>query len=253
MHTNLLTLLAQAVQKGAETAPPVGPDGAPLTPAPQTTPEEIYGHLPLNEIWNFIEKLTWMQSILILASGIIIIMYGWRLYKALVVMNCALAGLFFGIRSAAGVTALPNASIWLGVFGVLVFGITAYYMTKYAVSILGAIAGAILGGAIWRTATMPDELIWVGALSGLIAGAFMAFSSFKISIMMFSCLQGAAAVAAAVLGLINDYPNMSSHLAQAFYQYNFFLPLCILVPTFVGFVCQKKMLQVESKWALPEK
>ncbi len=39
-----------------------------------------------------------------------------------------------------------------------------------SVALLGALAGGVLGAALWRIMTLPDPLIWAGALAGLVAG-----------------------------------------------------------------------------------
>ena len=100
--------------------------------------------------------------------------------------------------------------------------------------------------------TLPDQLIWCGALSGLIAGGFLAFSSFRISIMLFSSLQGAVALAVGLLALLNDYPNLGAHVARAVYSNAFFLPMLLLVPTAIGLYFQQKLLRAEPDWSPPE-
>ena len=136
--------------------------------------------------------------------------------------------------------------------GTLLVGGASFFLMKYGVAVLGALAGAVLGGALWRSLTLPDELIWCGALSGFIAGGFMAFSSYRVSIMLFSSLQGAMALAVGTLALLNDYPELGDRLAQAIYGNAVLLPLCVLVPTATGMLCQRKLVKGEANWAMPE-
>ena len=123
---------------------------------------------------------------------------------------------------------------------------------KYAVAVLGGIAGAVLGAALWRTGGLPDHLLEYGALVGLIAGGFLAFSSFRLSIIFFTSLQGSAFVVIGVLALLNDYPNLGFRVTSTVQNSGYILPLLVLVPTFAGILFQKHLLSNEENWGMPE-
>jgi hypothetical protein len=111
-----------------------------------------------------------------------------------------------------------------------------------------------MGAAIWRVATLPEPLIWSGALAGLVAGGFLAFSSFKVSVMLFTSLQGAGFLAMGTLALLNDYPDptLSTRVSNAVYNHVFLLPLLLIIPTISGVIFQQMLLRHEDKWAMPE-
>jgi len=113
-------------------------------------------------------------------------------------------------------------------------------------------AGAILGGAFWRIIGLPEGLIWCGALTGLIAGGLLVFSSYKTSIMLFTSLQGSALVVVGILALLSDYPDLSEHLSNVIFAHMFLLPTLLVVPTVSGIFFQQKLLKRENDWAMPE-
>jgi len=234
------------VQILAQASAPTGPDGNPVIVPNQEVPESFFGTLPINEIWDKIVNLSWMQAMVFVAFAIIYLIYGWRVFKALVMINFAalglLAGRFVGTKL--------GSPLWGGIMGTFCMALVSWPFMKYCVSVLGALAGAILGGAIWRTAMLPDPLMWCGALAGLIAGGFLAFSSFKFSIMLFTSLQGSVFLTIGGLALLNDYPNLGGHLAKAVYSHVFILPILVIAPTVVGILFQQKLLKQEDNWAI---
>jgi hypothetical protein len=252
----LLQMLAQAAshaskaasQAAAAAPPPLGPDGKPIVTPVQTVPDSYFQNLPINDIWNFIVHTSWLQAVVFVAFGMIYLIYGWRIFKVLVIINFAMLGLFGGMHLGQKL----GSPLWGGILGAIAMGVVSWPFMKYSVAVLGALAGAVVGGALWRTMTLPDPLIWCGALAGLVAGGFLAFSSFKVSIMLFTSLQGSMFVVIGMLALLAAYPEISAHISLAVYTNMFFLPLLLIVPTAAGIYFQQRLLKQEGEWAMPE-
>ncbi len=231
-----LSLLAQAQSNGATPPPPA-----------QEIPPSFLGRIPIEEIWTRIQELTWIQAAVLIAFGIIYLVYGWRIFKALVVINLGGLGL-------AGGYVLGNrlgSPLWGAILGTMVFSLVSFPFMKYSVAVLGGLAGGVIGGAFWRAVGLPEPLVWCGALVGLIAGGFLVFASYKTSIMLFSSLQGSMFVVAGILALLNDYPSIGDSLTVAVYGHVSLLPLLLIVPTLLGMYFQQKLLKLNNKWALP--
>lgn len=208
----------------------------------------FFSGLQIDTLWDFIVKISWMQAIFAVAFGIIYLIYGWRVFKALVVINMALLGVFIGKYLGEKI----GSSIWGAIMGATILGVISWPFMKYAVSGLGAVAGAVVGAALWRTFGLPVDLLWSGALVGLIAGGFLAFSSFKMSIIFFTSLQGSAFLVIGVLALLHDYPNFGIQLSETIKSNIYLLPLLIVGPTFGGIIFQQYLLRHEEDWAMPE-
>ena len=183
-----------------------------------------------------------------LAVGMLFLVYGWRIYKGLVVMDLTLAGLFAGVVLGRYL----GSGMWGGILGVLACSVVSWPFMKYCVSLLGAATGALLGAALWRCFLLPDALIWCGGLLGLLAGGFMAFSSFRNSVMLFTTMQGAAAIAVGTLALLAKHPMISVGLTQWVYDRAFILPLALLVPWAIGMFWQRKLLKESADWKMPD-
>jgi hypothetical protein len=208
----------------------------------------LFSGFSIDKIWNGIAGLNWLQAAMIIAFGTIYLIYGWRIFKALVVINFAIIGMFVGIRIGERL----GSPLWGGIMTTAILGTLSWPFMKYSVSVLGALAGVVLGAAVWRALPLPENLIWCGALAGLIAGGFMAFSSFKISIILITSFQGAAFVVIGALALLYDYPSLGQHISDAVYSHVFLLPALLLGPTIGGIYFQQKLLKEENKWAMPE-
>jgi hypothetical protein len=223
--------------------------GTPGSAAPeQSIPSAFLGKLPIENIWQFILDLRYLESAVFIAFGIIYLIYGWRVFRVLVTINFAGVGMYLGIYLGDKL----GSSLWGGIVGAVMLGTICWPFMKYSVSILGGFAGAILGGAIWRIIGLPEPLIWCGALTGLIAGGLLVFSSYKTSIMLFTSLQGSAFVVIGILALLSDYPNLGQHITDAIYAHLFLLPTLLIIPTVSGIFFQQRLLKRENDWAMPE-
>ena len=217
----------------------------------QTEPSNLtsfFGNLPIDALWGFIVRTSWIQAIFAVAFGIIYLIYGWRVFKALVVINFVILGIFIGRFLGEKI----GSSIWGAIMGAMILGVVSWPFMKYAVAGLGAIAGTLLGAALWRTFGLPSHLIWSGALIGLISGGFLAFSSFKMSIIFFTSLQGSAFMVIGVLALLHDYPDFGMRLSDLIMSKVYLLPLLLVCPTFAGILFQQYLLRHEEDWAMPE-
>lgn len=208
----------------------------------------VFNGLNIERLWDFIVQVSWMQAVFALAFGVIYLVYGWRVFKVLVVINFAILGIFCG-RYMGG---LMGSGMWGAILGCGALAAVSWPFMKYAVSVLGAIAGAVLGLAFSRTVGMPPEFLNVGVLIGLICGGFLAFSSFKVSIMMFTSLQGSAFLVIGSMALLHDYPNLGLRLTDLMTTNGFLLPLLLILPTILGIAMQQHLLRHESEWAMPE-
>jgi hypothetical protein len=114
---------------------------------------------------------------------------------------------------------------------------------RWAVAILGAVAGGILAAGIWHSCNLPQEFVWAGALTGLVAGGMISFVVFKLSVMLFTSLAGTSLIVIGVFALIYQYENMpgepaTMHLNRLYYSNPWFLPLLLTVGTLLGILIQ---------------
>jgi len=152
----------------------------------ETTVIEDVRIVPIDEIWNQITALTWLQAVLAVSFGIVYLLYGWRIFRILVVICFGLIGMFLGIKMGAK----TGSELWGGVLGLAIFAGVSAPLMKWCVSILGAAAGGLLTGALWYAFNLPEVYLWAGAAVGVVAGGMMSFIVLKASVMLFTSLGG---------------------------------------------------------------
>ena len=125
-------------------------------------------------------------------------------------------------------------------------------MMRWAVSALGAAAGAVLAGGIWYAFELPGKYILAGAIIGIVAGGMISFIVFKIAIMLFTSLGGGTLIVAGLLALLNHYENglepPSANVHDMVYQHNWFFPALLLLSTTIGIIVQNKFIKGSSDW-----
>ena len=223
----------------------VPPSAGPTLPEPIA---EFLARLQTDNLLDMVTNIGWLEAVVSIAFGAIYLSYGWRVFKTLVVINFAGIGMFAGLYLGRQM----GSPLWGSVAGTCVATLFSLPFMKYCISILGGFAGTILCASLWRLINLPEEYLWCGALVGLIAGGLLVFSSFKISILFFTSLQGSMFVVIGALALVTNYPEFGLRFTDLVNQRVFILPTLLVMPTFMGMAFQQRLLKRESNWAMPE-
>lgn len=228
---DFLTILAQA----AETAV-------------QTAPAEETGVVPVDLIAEQIMSLGLLEALTFMAFGTVCILYGWRVFKALVVISFALIGAGFGMLVSTKIAGDHNPLI--AILMAIVLAIVSIPLMRWAVSILGAVAGGVLAAGIWFACELPQQYIWTGALVGVVAGGMISFIVFRIAVMLFTSLGGSAVMVTGLLALLHLYSLTTESVDNLIYNCNWFLPAALLVPTAVGVFLQNRLVKGSPNWSV---
>jgi len=226
-----LTILAQAAKSSAE-------------PVSET---QI---VPVDYIWEQIVTLSWLQAVIAISFGAVYLLYGWRIFKALAVISFALLGLYGGMWVGGQFDRVLLGSV----VGSALLAVLAVPLMRWAVSILGAVAGGILTAGVWYACGLPEQYIWAGGLVGIVAGGMISFIIFKIAVMLFTSLGGGALIAAGALSLLHQYESIqeppTANIQELFYTQSWFVPVLLLVPTAVGIIVQNKFVKGSKDWCV---
>ncbi|AQT70017.1 hypothetical protein STSP2_03219 [Anaerohalosphaera lusitana] len=206
--------------------------------------------VPIDELWAQVAGMNWLTAIMAIAFGSVYLLYGWRIFKALAVIAFAMIGLYAGIMIGREL----GSEMWGGVIGVAALGALSLPLMKYAISILGALAGAVLTGALWYAFDLPEMYLWAGALVGLVGGGMISFIVFKAAVMLFTSLGGSAILVMGLLALLNGYEVTTGHEEKLVYHYvhnvSWFLPAILLVPTIIGMFMQHRLIKKSPEWEI---
>jgi hypothetical protein len=215
-----------------------------------TEPASEVQYVPLDFIWEQIITLTWLQAIIAISFGVVYLLYGWRIFKVLVMICFGLIGLFVGIQLGSKF----EKELLGGIIGLFLLAGVSIPLMRWAVSMLGAIAGGILSGGVWYAFELPQKYIWAGAIIGMVAGGMIAFIAFKVAVMLFTSLSGGALIVTGMLALFYQYESIqqppTENVRQMLYNHNWFMPVLLLVPTFIGIVVQNKLVKGSRGWAI---
>lgn len=208
--------------------------------------------VPLDFIWDQITSLTWLQAVIGISFGMVYLLYGWRIFRILVVICFGLAGLFLGMMAGQRFGG-TNSELWGGVLGLFALAVLSMSLIKWGVSVLGAAAGGILTGGLWYAFGLPQQYIWAGAIIGIVAGGMMSFILLKISVMLFTSLGGSLILAISFLALLYQYQTKimvppTTAVRDMMFEKTWFLPMVIILPTIIGMIVQNKLIKKSSDW-----
>jgi hypothetical protein len=210
--------------------------------------------IPLDFVWEQITSLSWLQAVIGISFGMVYLLYGWRIFRILVVICFGLAGLYLGMLAGQKFgNQQDNMQLWGGVLGMLALGILSMNLMRWGVSVLGASAGGVVTGGLWYAFGLPEQYIWAGAIIGVVAGGMMSFILLKISVMLFTSLGGSLILAINFLALLYQYQirimnQADPNIHDMFYNKTWFLPMVIILPTIIGMIVQNKLIKTSSDW-----
>lgn len=233
--TNIFFMLAQTARETTQ---------EPAAGGYQTLPT-----LTVDQIWGHLTSLNWTHSIGAITIASIFLLYGWRLFRLLVTLNFIFLGMLIG-RFAGNHL---GSSMWGGLLGCIAAVTLPFPFMKYCVSFLGGCAGAAIGVMVHRGITGSSEFILLGsgAIAGFVAGALLAFSSFKNTVTMFTSLQGTMALLLGLLSLFATQTQLGPQIKQYVFDMPMVLPALVCIITFTGMFIQSKFLAKAGSWKMP--
>jgi hypothetical protein len=206
--------------------------------------------IPLDQIWEQIITLSWLQAVLAISFGTVYMLYGWRIFKILVVICFGLVGMFAGMNLGQKF----DYQIGGAIAGLILFAAISVPMMRWAVSLLGAVTGGILAGGLWYAFELPGRYLPAGAGIGLVAGGMISFIIFKIAVMLFTSFGGGALIVGGLVALLNQYEGMreppTAQIKDMFMNQHWFLPVMLLIPTIIGIIVQNKFIKSSREWSV---
>ncbi len=185
------------------------------------------------------------QAVLLLASGLVYLLYGWKVFKILVMVNAAVLGAIVGLRVGMYFQDKgPNVPLLAACAGGVLLGLLALPLIKYAVSLMGGLAGALLGYWAWIAGCrLTDHLdllryAWVGSGVGLMLLGVLAFLIFRFTVIVFTSFQGAVLTITGLLAVLVQFDAPRASITAAFKADEHVLPVLVLLPAFFGLLFQ---------------
>ena len=198
----------------------------------------------IQTVWNQITKLELVAAITFVSFGLVCLVYGWRIFKVLVMICFGLAGLLAGVL--INLNLVGGNVVWVCVLTIALLVGISYPFMKWGVCILGGIAGGVLTSGLWLAFGLPAQFLWAGGLTGLVAGGMISFATFKSAVMLFTCLQGSILLGMGGLAVFYHYMPGQDKLQAMVFEQKWFLPLVLAVPLLIGLAIQYKLSKGEE-------
>jgi hypothetical protein len=231
---DIFTILAETVETAGQVQPSQPAEGAAET------------IVPIDLIWEHIISLNLVEALAFLSFGAVCLFYGWRIFKILVTISFGLIGLVAGIQ--LNTLLIGGNAIWLGVIFMGVFAFLSVPLMRWAVCILGALAGGVLTSGAWYACGLTEQYIWAGALVGVVAGGMISFIIFKYAVILFTSMAGSSLIVVAVLAIMYQHLGAAEQAEQLVFTYKWSLPVMLLAPMVVGILLQNKFIKGTKNW-----
>jgi hypothetical protein len=187
------------------------------------------------------ELLTWVQQMgpglaaLMVLMGVVYLMFGYNIFKGLVLLNAAVLGAIVG----SSIGDHTGGSVPLAVTCAFIFAVITLPLMRWAVAIMGGLCGAAIGVSLWRTLDLDPHFAWAGSGMGLIFFGLLTFILFRGCVMTYMSLQGAAMLICGLLALTFKYDGMPTRVSSVLALKPFLLPMLVFIPTVLGVVYQQ--------------
>lgn len=227
----------------------------PIEEQPSSASWDILGHLdpsaPPEELLAQLQQLPVMGAVAGLVIGLVVMVWGLRLYKIVVVFSAAGLGVMGGLRLGE----------WIGwpwmTAGVaaVVLGVAAWPLLRLATAMLFGVAGAMIAGVIWMQIQHPVPppepasfplsawlvMVPTFAVLSLITAVF-----FNYAVTLYTSLQGAVMVLACVSSLVMKHDDLGAGFQETAARHRLLLPVIALVLSFIG-TCVQLTLTSKKK------
>jgi hypothetical protein len=170
----------------------------------------------------------------LLVIGVLLILFGFKAYRWIVVFNCVALGFWLGglLGEKAQIATVA------AVLGALLFGAVSWPLMKYAVAVCGGLVGAVVGMAVWAYCDQPADMAWAGGLVGLAVLGLLSFILFKTSVILFTSVQGAVMLVLGSAALLMKYTPWSSEVGNSLDHKPVLMPLLVTSIALLGLIWQ---------------
>jgi hypothetical protein len=175
-------------------------------------------------------------GVILLLAGLIYSLLGWRIFKVLIILNCAALGAALAghLGLAAGQSGV--SMIALALLGALILGSLAFRLIKGGVVLCSALIGGGLGIVLTATVTASQGAQLAGGAVGLLVATSLAFVVFEHVVIAATSVQGALMTVGGAIIAISGQTGVLRHFHEMAIRSGFLVTFCLLAMTIIG-VC----------------
>ena len=201
----------------------------------------------LNEPTQLLDALANLHIVwasVFVVVGALCVFNGYRWHRFVIVICAFLAGIGLGhvLSQQMGQSRIVVAAIGM------LCAVIATPLLRITVALFGGATGAFIGANAWTAFAGTPETYLAGAGMGFIAMGFLAFLMFKVVVVIFTSIGGAAMAVLGSITLLMHVPAWQESVRESISRNELVLPLLITTAAVTGFVMQhNEMKRREEK------
>lgn len=207
---------------------------------PMEMVRDIVGRMDIlnhpNQLLDGLAQVPLVMGGVFVVVGVLCVLNGYRWHKWVVVVLAFLGGLVLGRLLSAHMGESRIVAVALG----LLCAIIATPLLRIAVAIFGGLTGAFIGANAWTAInTAQADSHWAGAAMGFIALAMASFLLFRLVIILFTSIGGAAMVVFGGITLLLQVEAWEPAVRSTLASNQLLIPLLVGLAAVTGFVLQE--------------
>ncbi len=181
--------------------------------------------------------IVWASVLVVV--GALCVLNGYRWHKYVIIICAFLGGLLLGhlLSKSMGQSRIVMAAIGL------LCAVVATPLLRVAVAVFGGLTGAFIGANAWTAFSDSPDAHLAGAAMGFIALGMAAFIMYRVVIVLFTSIGGAAMAVMGGLTLMLHVPSWETSIRDSLQANDLLLPLLVTVAAVTGLVLQHTQLK----------
>jgi hypothetical protein len=175
------------------------------------------------------------------AIGALLMAYGFKAYKWIVLSNFIAVGWWLGpllVKNQLAGKGGDDLALVASIAGAVVMGLIASPLLRYTVAACGGMVGFIIGMVAWAYCDQPMNMNWAGGLMGMAVLGMLSFVLFKTTVILFTSIEGAALFVFGACALILRYQPWQEQVNTSLATKPVLLPLAIVTLTVIALFWQ---------------
>jgi hypothetical protein len=199
-----------------------------------------------DELLNALARMPFITAAMLVIVGLLCVFNGYRWHKWVVVILAFLCGLGLGHLLNAQFERSSIVAVALGGLCAII----ATPLLKLSVAAFSGVTGAFIGANVWTAINDgAADLHWAGAAMGFIALAMGSLLFFRLVIVLFTSVGGAAMFVFGVITLLLHVDTWEGTVRQSLISNQALLPLMVTLAAVGGFVLQEQRSRNDLKAA----
>jgi hypothetical protein len=196
--------------------------------------EHIF-ELVRHDRWEALRQMHPVEAAILLIIGVAFLLYGFRIYKILVIVTYAVVGVFLGAMAASALNFHPVIGM---VGGAIILGLLAWPLYLVGWGLLGGAVLATLAAMITQHFTESPVYQGIAAAAAGALGIVLTILLMRALVIFVTSIIGAATLVWGTLRIILLLPALGDPVMEAL-QSNPWLQVGILVvPAILGMILQ---------------